>query len=278
MTSAKSVTSERRNPSSWLGLSSALACAFGLTTGCLQDEVVGQAGTGGGDSECAGCAPDDWEPSGECAEEDQAARAAYDAWRRSPNELGELRGTRWTGYVEGGPDVELVVETDGTATLHAGVPQTPVAELGYLCTDESCGPRGLLEGGSYALHGATYEDSRFRSPIHYNAARDEWCTMQTPFESVHEECHFLSLFAETHAGDTCTHNDMPVDCDWLSVLSNETCRCVSTGCFGDIEVAGSRPGTLDLTFDASDQRFDGAVTFPDADEIYTANLRLFPAE
>jgi len=276
MMSATKTTRQRRNLSSWLGLSSALACAFGLTTGCLQEEVVGQA-DGGGDANCAGCAPDDWEPSGHCAEEDADLRAAYDAWRRSPNDLGELRGTRWEGYVEGGPDIELVFEGDGTATLHAGVPQAPVAELGYLCTEDSCGPPGLLEGGSYALHGATYENSRFRSPIHYNSARDEWCAMQTPLEVVHDECHFYPLVSETHSGDVCTHEDVVVDCDWLTVLSNETCRCVSTGCFGDIEALNISPGTLDLTFDASDQRFDGAIAFPSWDTTYTANVRLFPA-
>lgn len=57
-----------------------------------------------------------------CDASDFSARVTYEAWKTAPNAFGSLAGATFSGYLENGPDVALVIGSDQTAVLIVGEP------------------------------------------------------------------------------------------------------------------------------------------------------------
>ncbi len=208
----------------------------------------------------------------DCTLADKQAREPYEAWTRVPNDFGPLLGKTFDGYVEGGPDLSLVIDDTGNATLFVGEPAPlPAAAQGYLCGDElqdgrQCGLRYLtppVEGGVYPLRGATFAAGRLSVPIQSNSPYDAWCALQTPRET--EGCFFTAFgtggFSVTPGTGMCTYDGQPVDCGWLELVQYSVCRCTSTDCYADIYPETATQ--IDARFDAAKRELSG--TFLDGD-------------
>jgi hypothetical protein len=150
----------------------------------------------------------------------------------------------FNGYIEGGADLTLVVSRDQSATLVVGEPaEAPVKDAAYLCGDGdplvTCSTRygdGLLEGGTYPLHGASFEDGRFTVEVQQGAAVDPWCALQDPV-LVEPDCFHSLVGPESISwgGNGCAIGGKSVDCGWFAMaVEMEPCRCTSTECFGGI--------------------------------------------
>lgn len=177
----------------------------------------------------------------DCSMAEATKRATYDTWSTLPNDLGELAGKRFTGYLEGGPDVELVIDAAGVATFSIGDPVAPpVADKGYLCGEElqdgrRCGLHygTAIEGAVYTVHGASYTDGRLRVPLQVNAAYDAWCSLQTPHRT--DVCLFTSIgnagFTYYSPTGECYYDNQRADCGWIELGHMAVCACTSTECF-----------------------------------------------
>jgi len=255
----------------WLG---ALAIA-GLCASCSDQVVVGDAlepeaecedcelidGTTPDDTTPDGTTPDDTTPDDttpvetsvpvepeppDCTDADAEARADYEAWSATSNSLAELAGSMFTGYVEGGPDLKLIIGRDQVATLVVGEPAAPpVKDAAYLCGDgdplSGCSfsyDGGPLDGGTYPLHGASFADGRLTVEAQQAAAVDPWCALQDPV-LVEPDCLYSLVENEsTSWGPSgCTVGGEAVDCGWFAMAVNDfqPCSCTSTKCFGAID-------------------------------------------
>jgi hypothetical protein len=205
---------------------------------------AGSAGSGGsgpvlaGAPGTAGSAPED------CTAADANSRAVHDAWEALANQLGELVGKTFNGYVVGGPDLTLTVHADGNAELVVGQPAPPTADSSYLCGDglqdgSQCWARygyPPTDGAVYPFHGASFSAGRLLAPIQPASPYEAWCALQTPQETG--VCYFqlegndpTSMKPST---GMCTLGSRSVDCGWLELAELGVCRCSSTACFAGV--------------------------------------------
>jgi hypothetical protein len=204
----------------------------------------------------------------DCTVADAEARSAYDTWRSTPNSLAELAGAVFSGYIEGGSDLTLGIGRDQSATLVVGERAAPpVKDAAYLCGEEDpldvCSLRyesGLLEGGTYPLHGASFEDGRLLVEVQQAAAADPWCALQDPV-LAEPDCYY-SLVGPDEIGwgpNSCTVGNALVDCGWfaMAALDMQPCACTSTECFGGIDRL--EKFTFDLRLMADDGRLEGSL-------------------
>lgn len=218
----------------------------------------------------------------DCTTADATKRANYDTLRALPNALGELVGKSFTGYLEGGPDVELIVDASGNATFYIGEPAAPpVADEGYLCGNRlqdgsQCARyyRTAMEGAVYPVHGARYADGRLRVPLQVNEAYDEWCSLQTPHDS--DSCFFRTLanvaYTDSPANGQCFYGSESADCGWLELGEMGICTCTSTECFASLyEDAGFN---IDARWNESTGEFSGSFI---GDRDGPQNIYLVPA-
>lgn len=201
-----------------------------------------------------------------CTETDALIRERYDSWLSTPNDLSPLVGKTFTGYIEAGPDLRLMIGADQTATLVVGDPAAPpVKNGGYLCGED---PGSTAEcdrilntppivGGTYPLHGATLEDHRFLAPLQDHIPWAPWCALQTPIPMDDDECFFRPVKngITVYGNHGCSVDGSSVDCGWLALAETDVCACTSSQCYpavysGDVDV------------DAIDARLND-----DADEI-----------
>jgi hypothetical protein len=274
---SKHQISRARSPISrkvaWL-VSATIACA----AGCGGNVMVGEAKDDGGapasvpTSTSDGGAVNQTPPPADCAAADSQSRAAHDAWLVQSNAFGSLTGRTFTGYLDGGSDVTLSIDADGSATFAVGQPApAPAATSSYLCGNgiqdgSQCQLRYShppLEGAVYALHGATFTADRLLVPIQLNGPYDAWCALQTPHEN--DACFFqpigLDGFSITPSTGMCALAGAPVDCGWMELAQLGVCGCTSSACFAAIDP--SPPARIDARFDETTHELSG--TFVDAD-------------
>lgn len=254
-----------------LGASSLLSACVGPVD--VGDATGGSGGTSGADGtggtlgEGTGGSS---EPS-ECSERDITARAGYDAWRAQTNDFGALAGATFTGYVEGGEDLTLTIGADHSATLVVGeAAPAPVADLGYLCADPiDCVPQqGLATGGTYPIHGATFESDRLQVPLQAMSAYEPWCLLQEPV--AWGDCQFRERpNVAIMWGETCAMGEEEVDCSYLAlVFTPGVCLCTSVECLAGVQ--STEPTmVLDVRFDAAEDKLEGSIG--------SANVHLFRA-
>ncbi len=264
-----------------------------VSLSCTAEVVVG-------DAECEDCqsadasvavdtsAPDDTATpidtavpdAPDCTAADVEARAGYEAWKSTPNALAELAGTMFSGYIEGGADLTLFLERDQTATLIVGdTADPPVKDTAYLCggddpleTVDNCVAvydSAPLEGGTYPLHGASFENGRLTVEVPQTAAVDPWCALQDPVLS--EDCYYSLLAPATtsYSPSGCTIGGEIVDCGWFAMADQtDSCRCTSTECFATI----GDGFTIDVQLMPDDGRLEGSIIFREN----TRTLYLWP--
>lgn len=217
----------------------------------------------------------------DCTDADRGSREPYEAWTQLANDFGALSGRTFAGYVEGGPDLSLVIDESGNATLSVGEPAPPPeADASYLCGNarqdgHRCTVRygnPPVEGGVYPLHGATFAADRLIAPIQPNAPYDAWCALQTPHTT--DVCSFATVglrgFSVTPSTGECLYDDQSVDCGWLELAQAGVCRCTSSDCFADIDT--NTPIQIEARFDQAKQELSG--TFIDGDRARSA-IHLF---
>lgn len=175
----------------------------------------------------------------DCEDHVYPARQTYDAWQLELNDLGELAGKTFVGYIEGGPDLTLTISTDGSATLVVDEAADPpvAADEGYLCQQAlldalDCDLTSVVSGGTYPLHGATLSGSRLQAPVPVAAAFDDWCALQVPIYWS-DGCYYS---AESPAGYSysdgyCTVDGVEADCAWMLLVQSHLCECTSSECF-----------------------------------------------
>jgi hypothetical protein len=217
----------------------AAGCGGNVVVGEAKDDAGSTAPTATGTADPT-LVPDAGAP--DCSEADKTSRTTYDAWTMQPNSFGSLVGKTFTGYLEGGPDLTLTIDTAGGATLIVGMPAPPPkANLGYLCGDgiqdgTQCQTRynaPPVAGGVYSLHGASFAADRLLAPIQPNAPYDTWCALQTPRET--DVCFFQPIgnegFTITPSTGMCTLAGHAVDCGWMELAGLGVCSCSSHACF-----------------------------------------------
>jgi hypothetical protein len=239
------------------GLGITLIAGASLLAGCLGPVEVGDAmpDDGPSDSATGGTSA---EPVG-CGDADARARAPYDAWRGQSNDFGELAGTVFRGYLEGGDDLTLTVGVDGAATLLVGeAAASAVADQGYLCVSEgNCAEQTTLaSGATYPVYGATFEDGRLRLPVQSRSAYEPWCTLQEP--NAWDDCLYaIRPNVEISWGETCHIGEDEVDCGYFSLVQYPgPCTCTSVECFAGIMTTTSNL-LLDLRLDGD--QLDGSL-------------------
>jgi len=198
------------------------------------------------------------DPDPSCATEDAETRANYDTWLGSENDFEDgdvsLLGRTFQGYIEGGADITLQIETDGSALFFAGdLVERPVTDKdkGYLCgAAESQEEKDMLcyaaplESVPYVIRGASLSNQRLVVPLHETTPYDPWCAAQTPvlIDATDNECAY-GLYPNTTMGwgAVCTIGEEVVDCGWMQTTGwtgpapiNPPCRCTSFACFAQI--------------------------------------------
>ncbi len=216
----------------------------------------------------------------DCSEADAAARAPYDAWQEIENDFGVLAGKTLSGYIEGGPDLSLVIATDHSATLTVGAAApAPQKNQSYLCDNgfedehvacEVAASHPPVQGGSYPVHGAALEDSRLKMPVQPFSPWDAWCALQDPYEQEQpDRCFFTTSSGAGFSTslESCSLDDEQVDCGWLALVQSGICSCTSTECFaamaGEGELIDAR---LNETEDTLTGSFLGATVYLFVDE------------
>ncbi len=216
-----------------------------LSSACAGESVVGDAApttTTSGENEETTEAVDDettsFGGSGACAEHYESVVEGYDAWKASSNDWDELSGKVFEGYIEGGSDLTLSIDSDGSGTLVVGTAvSVGAADEGYLC--KACGTL-LQEGGSYPIYGASLENSRLIVPLDQNAAFDPWCALQEPviYDTTQDACKYSVARNDSikFGSAPCMLGEEEVDCGWLDLadLYGPTCVCTPTECFAEI--------------------------------------------
>lgn len=183
----------------------------------------------------------------DCEEYGYTARDTYDAWLAANNDFGDLDGATFVGYIEGGSDLTLTINNDGSAALvvdEAAGP--PVADEGYLCEQTildglSCDLTSVVSGGTYPLHGATLTDGRLKAAVPVAAAFDDWCALQTPIYWG-DGCYYSvdSPLGYSFSDDYCTIDGEEVDCAWMLLTKSYLCACTDAECFAgnSLDAAG----------------------------------------
>jgi hypothetical protein len=229
-----------------------------LVSGCSQSEIVGEAGSGGTQAETeevqtgTGAAP---AQSSDCSVNAAAIRAPYEEWKAEPNQVESLLGSTWTGHILGGFDLTLTIAEDLSAVLQVGeAVAAPVKDEGYLCDNNNCNSSEIRDGGSYAVHGATFTNNRLRFDLALGAAYDAWCQLQIP--SDYGDCVYMPYPNETKTMSTeCAVGEKVVDCDWLALhFPQSTCNCTAAGCFSQLFQV-----PFDVTYDADEQAMEGVM-------------------
>lgn len=191
-----------------------------------------------------------------CTDQGSDVRAPYDAWLAQENDFEDdddvsLLGKTFQGYIEGGADITLQIEADGSALFFTGeLVERPMTDKdkGYLCgAAESQQERQqlclvtLMESVPYVIRGASLENGRLLVPLQENAPYDPWCAGQTPilFDTSGDEClYHLYPNSEMGWGEICTIGDEVVDCGWMETtgwMQDVTrCSCTSSECFANV--------------------------------------------
>lgn len=238
--------------------------------GCESDLTVGRAALEPG--ACAGCEslpPGEGAP--ECEGADTAERAVYEAWTSAPNELQRLAGTRWSGYIETGPDITLSIERDQRAQLEVGLAPYPEPEKdeGFLCEPgAACRAIDLFEGGIYPIHGASFDARRLEFVVNPYSAFDAWCQLQEPKlrpDDAPAPCQYDVLWTASF-DSPCLADDAEVSCHWLEIArSLAPCVCTSGTCFSRTEWAPEQSWDygdgfrVDLTYDPDEDTLFGSI-------------------
>jgi hypothetical protein len=225
----------------------------------------GVAGEGGGPSALS------------CEDEDALVRADYDEWKATDNDFGDLVGQTFSGYIEGDADVALIIDEDGNArfVVDEAAPAPTERESGYLCDDskfESCrsaAERQPVIGGTYEIHGATFDGNRLRVPLPQFAPYDQWCALQNPVAWHDDPCYFdLTDGGPITWGEQgCSVNVKDVNCGWFDLAVQAlVCRCTSSECFASaVSIQG---GQLEIDARVSDDGFVGSFLGAENRTIY----------
>lgn len=224
-----------------LGFLSASALALFLNA-CLGPAEVGEesdsADAGDGDGDGDG---DEGEPS-------------------VPDDVGDLAGTRWEGYFEGGVDVTLVFGRDGAGSILYGEdknldpPTDP--DVGYFCEgdEQSCLVYQLNEGWPYPISDAEVSGRRVEFTVPLADPWEEWCALQTPHVQQENSDGSKNYgVGPNHGGgfnsegcfiyESVGSSEVEyVDCGWFSLASASVCQCDANEC-----VAASGAVGFDLT-------------------------------
>jgi len=205
-----------------------------------------------------------------CEDQDALVRSNYDTWLASDNDfededLGSLVGKTFEGYIEGGDDISLIIDADGSAVFFVGERvDYPVTDKdkGYLCgpADTPEKDSGLcistpMEGVAYEVRGASLDRGRLLVPIQEASPYDPWCKQQTPVLDNPEDegadppsCTYALIPNEgvTFRDGECKLGGRPYDCGWLqtALIPVSTCTCTTAECFADVG------RSTDLGFDA----------------------------
>lgn len=242
-----------------------------LLSGCLNPVDVGDALSSGGSSGAESGGEDEHGSGGaahsaDCAEKDTQVRAPYDEWLAGANDFGELAGTTFSGYIEGGDGLVLVIDADQTARVTVGEPvPAPEKDRGYLCgeTPECYQPGPLVPGGTYPVHGAGFDAGWLTIDLHYFSPYEPWCALQTPIPW--EPCSFdIAAHAETHWGETCSVGETQVDCGWFYLSQRSICVCTSEVCFSAVHDA-EFVRRLEVRFIPAEDILEGSIVYSDGD-------------
>jgi len=163
---------------------------------------------------------------GDCSEANEDNSAPHERWVSTPNDFGELAGTRWkeTSFI---PEEVLIFELDGTGRLEVGDPVTPVKELGHLDPYLHLQP-----GATLPLHGTTFDGSQLLVPLPERAPWEAWCSLQDPISDVGDPCVFgLRFEGDCQSDGACVADGRDVDDSWWITSSVRPCTCVESGCF-----------------------------------------------
>jgi|GEM_PF-1660514 len=208
-----------RQLGSW-GVGALLAPALGA---CAGEVMVGDVneGTGGVHSSAAAVS---------CAEEDAELALSHERWLATGNDFGDLAGSRWEGTMAGMPTLVLELGTDQNGTLVVGTPVSAVAKRdeAYFAWTEP-----YPVGGTFPLHGASFDGSELLLPVPTKAPIDVWCALQPPMSQMSEfPCEFTpALWAECD-GESCTlEGGRKVTGGWYA--NSDACICTSKECFAE---------------------------------------------
>lgn len=266
-----------------LGATALFGCEGEVRTVGEADDTSDTESDTKSDTEQESTAPQDNGPDPNCAAQDAEASANYENWLAEANDFEDedgvnLLGKTFQGYIEGGDDMTLQIEEDGSALLFVGelvsLP-VPIKDKGYLCGAPGSEAEGLcfdapMVGISYEIRGATLTNGRLVVPIQEDSPYDAWCQLQTPILSIVETEHSDAVACVfglvTNEGgtfspstNTCTLGGRAYDCSWLetAMWPDTHCECTSSACFATIranpalrldarigEVAGEITGSL----------------------------------
>jgi hypothetical protein len=179
------------------------------------------------------------------------------------NAFGDLAGTRWEGYYEGGEDVTVILGTDGSGSIFLGdaakQPAPPTdPDLGYLCEgdiESTCSPYQVNNGWNYPIQEGLVQGRRFQFSVPLGDPWVEWCALQTPQvwqENEGESWYGVgpNLGGGNDEGGCFVgfeEDKEYVDCGWYFLAQRmPVCECTATKC----EASSSSKSEFDLTSDA----------------------------
>jgi len=261
-----------------VGLTAAVCSLPAILSACSPDAVIGVAALAAAGA-CGGCVEEVTDGREGCETDDAQARATYDRWRTSPNDLGLFAGTIWKGRIAAESPATLTIRADLTADLYIGEgePPVPTADAGFLCENLDCADQSLFHGGVYPIHGATFaigaseQDRNLHLELNPLSPFDGWCRLQAPHASpasaTEDSCSYgLAFSPSPNPEGTCHADGQPVDCKWLEIVSDlDACTCTTAGCFATTIWAPGDPWILlgsfsvDLQYDPSEQRLSGSM-------------------
>jgi hypothetical protein len=246
------------------------ACGGESIVGEAKTEATGGAPGSGGESSADGGSSQ--ESSGgsasvepvDCEPTYEEQRAIYAEWESAPNDLGDLAGKTFRGYVEGGVEnVVLAIQSDGAATItfnDSFNPPEPAKDL-TMSPGESIFP---LEGYVYEIHGATFEDGRLRIALAGMAVYDEWCTLQDSVPHPAEgECIYglgPDFVGSVECDNVCTYSSGEVyDRYWIDLVLSRPCYCDPDSCFAHVGDDYSSL-TIDARLNDAGDRIEGTLS------------------
>ena len=253
------------------------ACSLPALLGACNPELVIGVADRGAAGACGGCREEELPSQPGCGEHDEQARATYDAWRTSPNDLGLFAGTIWKGRISAEAAAVLTIRSDLSAELYVGdrEPPVPQPDVGYLCENLDCADQPIFHGGTYPVHGATFtvganeHDRNLHLELNPLSPFDPWCRLQTPrlSPSAADSCSYGLGFESSKTSEgTCVADGHPVDCKWLEIVQElDACTCTSSGCFATTIWAPGDPWILlgsfrvDLQYQPDMQRLSGSI-------------------
>lgn len=246
-----------------------------LLSACAPEVVIGVPDAAAG--ACGGCLEEETNGLQGCEEADTEQRAAYEAWRTTPNDIAMFAGTVWKGRIAAEVSATLTVRGDLSADLYVGdgEPPVPTADAGFLCENLDCADQPLFHGGVYPIHGATFaigaseQDRNLHLELNPLSPFDPWCRLQQPHPeaAAGDSCSYgLAFNASTNSDGTCSADGRPVDCKWLEIVQDlDACTCTSAGCFATTIWAPGDPWILlgsfsaDLQYHPDEQRLSGSM-------------------